>query len=217
MIQAAVLIQPIPDLSQISISRSQEKVFEKGPRLMGPAGRIALEAGLVLQDKSQIEITTLSFAGLEEGKILRESLAMGSKNGTLIVDPWTEKNSSLPVAPSLVAQVLSAALRKLKVSLVFTGPGQVGALVAEELKFRFGSCVETLQWEENRIIVNGQPVALPALLSVSGGFTPRMVNPIKIMKASKIELEKWDLPALGLSPDGMAASVKILRSYLQME
>jgi electron transfer flavoprotein alpha/beta subunit len=199
--QAAVLIQPTPDLSQISVSKSQEKVFEKAPRRMNPSDRIALEAALLLQDKNQLEVTTLCLAGAEGEKILREALALGAKKGVLLSD------GRLGAAdPFVIARVLAAALRKLGAALIFAGPGQVGPRVAEEMK-------AGLLIDVNPV----DPPLPPAVRVVSGGFSPRMANPIKIMKAAKAEIIRWDLAALGLDADPPRSAVVMRRSYLPPE
>jgi electron transfer flavoprotein alpha/beta subunit len=209
MIQAAVLIQPVPDLTQISVSKSQEKVFEKGSRLINPADRIALESALLLQDKNLLEVTTLCAAGPEGEKLLRETLALGSKRGCLIDDERISHGD-----PFVVARALAFALRKLNVPLVFAGPGQIGPRVSEEMKANLCIGVEAVSLDGGELKVGEDPIPLPAVLCVSGGFQPRMANPIKIMKAAKAEIVRWDVAALNLDPDSLETVAQSRRFYL---
>ncbi|HET6371255.1 MAG TPA: hypothetical protein VFG95_08660 [Nitrospiria bacterium] len=209
MIQAAVLIQPIPDLTQISVSKSQEKVFEKGPRLINPADRIALEAALLLQDKNLLEVTTLCAAGLEGEKLLRESMALGSRRACLI-----NNERIIHGDPFVIARALGSALRKLNVELIFTGPGQIGPRVSEETKASFCVGVEAVSLEGRELKVDERTILLPAVLCISGGFQPRMANPIKIMKAAKAEVVRWDATVLNLSSDSLVPGAQPRRFYL---
>jgi electron transfer flavoprotein beta subunit len=208
MIQAAVLIQPVPDLAQLSASKSQEKVFEKGHRLINPSDRIALESALLLQDKNLLDVTTLCAAGSEGEKLLRETVALGSKKGCLINDERISRGD-----PFVIARALSSALRKLGVSLIFTGPGQVGPRLAEDLKANLCIGVESVSLEGGELKTGEGSIPLPAVLCVSGGFSPRMANAIKIMKAAKAEIVRWDVSALSLDPDSLEPGAQSRRSY----
>ena len=208
MIQAAVLLQPVPDLAQLSVSRSQEKVFEKGPRQINPADRIALEAALTLQDKNQLEVNTLSVSAAEGEKLLRETLALGAKRAVLIHD-----TGIFFADPFVVARLLGAAVRRLEASLVFAGPGQFGARVSEELGWDLHLQVEAVSAEGEKLRVNESEAALPAVVCLSGGYSPRMANPIKIMKAVKAEILRWNLSALSQADIPTPCS-EIRRTYL---
>jgi|SRR5579863_134922 len=209
MVQAAVLVQPVPDLAHLSLSKSQEKVFENAPRQINPSDRIALEAALSLQDENKLQLASLLLGAPEEERLLRETVALGSRRAVLVVDPCLSAAD-----PLIVARLLAAALRRVDASLVFCGPGQVGPRVSEDLGFELCLDVESVLLEGEELTINDARVSLPALLCLSGGYSPRMASPIKIMKAAKTEIGRWDCVALGLDPAGMTPGALIRRTFL---
>ena len=76
-----VLLKPIPDLSNIKISKGRGLVFELNPRIMNPADRNALEFALSIKDKIPSEITAITLGDEKAGALLKEAIAMGADKG----------------------------------------------------------------------------------------------------------------------------------------
>src|SRR3989338_6834279 len=102
------LIKAIPDLNNISISQSQQKIFENNPPILNPADEFALELSLSIKDSQKAEVIVLSLTQMSNEKILHKALAMGADLAYLISD-----TELLSEDPFLKAEILSAAIKKI--------------------------------------------------------------------------------------------------------
>ncbi|HLG22156.1 MAG TPA: electron transfer flavoprotein subunit beta/FixA family protein, partial [Candidatus Manganitrophaceae bacterium] len=195
--------------------------IEKGPRIMKPADRNALEFALQLAEKEKGEVAVLTLAPPEQKGILKEALALGAERAVILSDPAFQEGDATSVAAALGRAVL-----KIKPDLVLCGEGQVGPRVAEIMKIGSVHSVAGVEADGGKaVIVNAggssqssrSRESLPVLISVlPGSNTPRIANALKIMKASKKEITRR-LPAeIGVSLDeiGVAgAGLRIARTF----
>ncbi|MBI3803372.1 MAG: hypothetical protein HY282_06375 [Nitrospirae bacterium] len=226
-VQIVVLINPIPDLGKASLSKSQATLFEKGPRIMDPSDRNALEFALQIREKGgqwnaaagKVTVTTLMLAPSDCESILKETLALEADQAVLLSDPAFQGGDDVAVAVAL-----ARAVSKLKADLTLSGAGIVGHRVAEEMKIPSVVSVSGITFNEGRLQITTEDrpgplkVSLPLLASVlAGSNTPRIANAIKIMKAAKREVLKWTPADLNLATEevGPAASgIARTRSFL---
>jgi electron transfer flavoprotein beta subunit len=208
MLKIIVLIKPISDLSNISISRSQERIFEKGPRVANPSDLNALEVALKIKDYVPAEIIILTLASSREELHLRKALAMGADAAYLAADPAFENGDALSNT-----YVLGLAIKKVgPFDLILCGhqsergiPGQTGprlagllgvphVLAATQVSIKDQKLTIEQEWDDSRSI----ELSLPAIIAVKeGANSPRIPPAIKIIKASKEKVPIWDANELG--------------------
>lgn len=231
MLRLIVLLKPIPDLSNISISRSQAKIFEKGPRALNPADVNALEAALKVKDEVAAEVLAVSLARSQEEILLRKALAMGADSAFLAADPAFEDGDALSNA-----YVLGLIIQKLgHYDLLLCGHqseegrvGQLGPRLAELLGLPHALSVTGLSIEGKKAIIvqqwNGNrtlEISLPAVVAVrEGTHSPRIPPAIKIIKASKEKIQVWGVNDIGGDPafcGSAGAATQIRRTYFPDE
>ena len=76
----------VPDLTQLSLSRSQGMIFEKGKRLLHADDARAVESALQAKGAGD-EVVALVIGEEADGEALRRPLAMGADRAVLITDP----------------------------------------------------------------------------------------------------------------------------------
>jgi electron transfer flavoprotein beta subunit len=146
-------------------------------------------------------------------EVLRTAIAMGADDAILLADPAFAGGDEYATA-----KALAAALKKLDYDLIFCGreafddsSGIVGPLVAEFLDIpHITSVIKVdITTEKDAAIVerqieNGKEIIkapLPVLLSAQKGLNEPRVPPVMgVMRATRAEVKKLDLAALGLSP-----------------
>lgn len=187
-----VPIKDVPDLSNISISRSQGRIFENNPPILKPADENAIEAALSLKDKSETQITVIHI-GVND-KILRQALAMGA-DSAFIVNPEGLNDKD----PYAIATILRLAIEKIgpfdKIicggSSITGNSGQTGRRLAQDLKTKVDIAKE-------------------------GCNSPRTPNAVNLMKAFKKEIGVLKIDASKVDISG-AENVRnhINRTYLK--
>ena len=173
----------------------------------------ALETAIQVREKSDAEITALTFGDGEAEDVLRKALALKVDHAVHVVNPEAK-----PVNSSGAAQVLAAAARKLgEFDLVLLGreagdwgEGQTAPILAEELKLPFVAYVDTIE-AGNPVQVQRQTdvgsetltVQTPVVLSITNNDAnvPRIPKTRDIMMAHRKELVTWSLEDIGLSAD----------------
>jgi len=212
------LIKPIPDLSKAGISKSQGLLIERGPKVMKPSDRNALEFALQIQEKSSAspanknksEVVALALSGPEGEGLLKEAMALGAERAVILSDPSFLEGEATSIAISLAHACLN-----LDADLILAGEGQVGHRVAEEMKIASVASVLGIALDPNSLKVSvrtaPQPIDLErsslTLISIlPGSNTPRIANALKIMKASKKEILKWTPAQIGLRPEATGAA-----------
>ena len=212
------MIKPIPDLSKAGISKSQGLLIERGPKVMKPSDRNALEFALQIHEKSSAspanknksEVVALALSGPEGEGLLKEAMALGAERAVILSDPSFLEDEATSIAISLAHACLN-----LDADLILAGEGQVGHRVAEEMKIPSATAVLGIASDPNSLKVSmriaPQPIDLErsSLILISilpGSNTPRIANALKIMKASKKEILKWTPAEIGLTPEATGAA-----------
>lgn len=222
-----VLIKPIPDLSQIKISRGQGQVFETGKRVMNPWDRTALQLAVDLRQWHGGSVNAISLCRAEDNDILREAYAIGADNCYQLTDPQFEGND-----PYLNAIVLSRAISRLgPFDLILCGAksevgfsGQIGPRVAETLNLRQATSVLSLAIQGNAMVVSSmikgnsieRTINLPALITVERAIRePKIPNAMMIMKAYKKAIAVLNANDLKFAVHEIGESAALTRVYSQ--
>ncbi|MBI3353868.1 MAG: electron transfer flavoprotein subunit beta/FixA family protein [Nitrospirae bacterium] len=220
-----VLLKPIPDLSNIKISKGRGLVFELNPRIMNPADRNALEFALSIKDKMPSEITAITLGDEKTGSLLKEAIAMGADKGILLEDAAFAEGDGLANA-----YVLSLAIKKLgSFDLIICGNtaeddtiGEVGPRLAEIFNVEQATFVTALSSIlDKKINVDrltgvdshsNIEIDMPAVVAVNKDSNkPRVPSAIKIMKAAKAEIIKWSAQDIGADTAKCGAAGSAIR------
>jgi len=222
-----VLLKPIPDLTQLKISRGKGQVFEIGKRILNSGDRSALQLAVDLKQEHNGTIDAISLCREEDSDVLREAYAMGADNCYQLTDRQFAGNDAY-----VNTIVLSRAIAKLEpYDLVVCGAqsgigfsGQTGPRIAEALAIPQATAVVSISVEKDAIIatsnVNGktrdQKIKLPALLTLDKSIRePKIPNALMILKAFKKEITLWNLEKLGLSPAQVGSEGALTKVYSQ--
>jgi electron transfer flavoprotein alpha/beta subunit len=127
-LRALVLVKPIPDLQNLSISRSLNRVFENGPRLMDPRAAPPIQAAV----DGGATVIALSVGHPDDTDGLRRALAMGATEAVLLAHPQGRLLDAAAVVGAIVAECPEC-------DVIFAGSpmGQVGPRLAEALGWAF--------------------------------------------------------------------------------
>jgi electron transfer flavoprotein alpha/beta subunit len=113
-------------------------------------------------------------------------------------------------------------------------PGEIGGRLAEEVGRPLISTARQIHYRNGEFWVTRgvsgpstgnelreERLPLPAVIAVpEGANSPRMANAIKIMKASKASLNRWDAESLGIEgalAGESGSALRIRRTYLPGE
>lgn len=198
------------------------------PRKLGNIDKNALETAVALKEAHGGSVHAVSF-GPPESKdaLLREALAMGADEATVIVDPFDGA-----LDPSVTAAVLASALTRMGgFDIVVCGEAsdddstyQVGPRLAESLGWPQVTFVRSITVDgvfleaERDVGVYSERVRvpLPVLVTVTEETnTPRRPTLMDVLKAKKKPLALWQLEAdMGISPASLqeASPLQFIRS-----
>lgn len=220
------LIKPIPDLSNISISKSQQKIFENNPPIFNPVDENTIELSLSIKDSHQAEVLAITFCPSAGEKILHQALSMGADQAYLI-----NEDNSLIEDCFAKAVILAEVIKKIGgFDLIIAGSGsitgnggQTGPRIAEWLNIPQITQVKNIKLKENRIIAEKftdinliitQEEKLPCLLTVATGINkPRLPSALAVIKAGKKEITKLKAGDLNFEPP-LKKTSEIIRTNL---
>ncbi|MDZ7264881.1 MAG: electron transfer flavoprotein subunit beta/FixA family protein [candidate division KSB1 bacterium] len=222
-----VLIKPIPDLSQLKISRGQGQVFETAKRIMNSQDRAALQLAIELKQAHGGGVSAISLCSMEDSDILREAYAIGADHCYQLNDGQFAGNDAY-----VNAVVLSRAISRIGTfDLIVCGAtsdvgfsGQTGPRIAEVLNIPQATSVLSLSVQGNSIAVTSkmkgkireQTLTLPALITAEQSICqPKIPNAMMIMKAYKKEIVIWNAQDLGLVAEEVGASAALTKVYSQ--
>jgi electron transfer flavoprotein beta subunit len=188
---------------------------------LDPGDEYGLELGLRLAEAHGGEVTVLSMGPEEAASAVQRALAMGAAGGILVTDPALRGADALATA-----RVLAAVIGRGPVDLVVAGAestdgytGTVPLTIAELLGMPSVTAVRSLEVVDGQIHVERQTETgtdlvscpLPALVTVTAGATdPRYPSLKGIMGAKQKPLERLSLADLGISPDAVAATQRVV-------
>ncbi len=184
----AVLLKSAPDLTAISVSQSQNKIFEKAARQLDSVSEEALELALRARDAHAGEkpaLVAYMISRPQDEPLLRAALARGADRAVFLA--CDEADALDPHQKAVLLQ--DALARERDLLGIFAGArskvggsGETGARLAGRLK-----------WP---VVVVDREETLPQLswpccvVVVGGTVQPRLVNAIQLMKAGAKPLEK---------------------------
>lgn len=172
----------------------------------------AIEAAVVLKEKTGAKITVISLGGTENVAHLRRAIAMGADAGVLVKDV-----SGIDAAPMATAEMLAAAVARLDpVDLVLCGrqasdtdAGQTLFYLAEALGMTAVSPAVALEAESDGVVRVGRladsgvqqlRVALPAVIGVSNELNrPRSPGLKGVMLSKKAQIPEWTSSDFGIT------------------
>jgi electron transfer flavoprotein beta subunit len=164
-----VCVKPVPDVSNLAVSQSQNRVFERGKRVLNPLDAHAIEAALKLG-----ETTAVMVAIEDDLDVLRSAMARGCQHGLWVTHPDARGFDAV-----VLARVIAAVAKQEKPDTLVFGMGwpedalgQVGYRVMEELQ---------------------KPVVV-----VPPTGQPKLPSAMAIMKAMKKEIRRIDVSTLGV-------------------
>ncbi|MBI3271979.1 MAG: electron transfer flavoprotein subunit beta/FixA family protein [Planctomycetes bacterium] len=224
-----VCVKAVLDLSNVSVSRGQGKIFEKGKRLLNPFDEHAVELALQLRQAAAGTVTALTVGEGRDEDALRKALAMGVDRAVFVKGPELD-GSDHGVRARVIAKAMSALVAApggAPFELVLCGErspehggGQVGPALAEALgrpqvyrglrvRLDAGQVVAAVRTDDGESEVR---VPLPALVVVDAAANhPRIPKALDIMKAVKREVRILACVELGLSPEDVGVAGSRLR------
>jgi electron transfer flavoprotein beta subunit len=190
---------------------------------------LAVEEALRIKEKIGSGTVICITLGTQKSiEVLRTAIAMGADDAVLVADPAFAGGDEYATA-----KALAAALKKRDYDLILCGreafddsSGIVGPLVAEFLSIPHITSVVKVDVSKEAAIVerqveNGKEIIktpLPVLLTAQKGLNEPRVPPVMgVMRATRAEIKKLDLAALGLSQEevGRAGSREEIVRYHQ--
>jgi electron transfer flavoprotein beta subunit len=184
--------------------------------VINPLDRNALEAALVLKERSEAHITVISMGPPPAGDVIKECLALGADVGILLSDP-----AFAGAEAYATAFTLAKAIEKIPaVDVVLCGRASSdGATewVGPELAIFLDLPVVTMvreftetqgaSWEVKADLENGYrlvQVELPAVFTVTQDLnSPRTLSFSGIIKARKKEITTWGLDDLAVPAESV--------------
>ncbi|MBI2922827.1 MAG: hypothetical protein HYY18_17375 [Planctomycetes bacterium] len=137
--RTVVLCHAVPDFTNLSISKSQDRIFEKGKRVLFAPDAVALEAALQAKQAGD-EVIALAWGEEANREILKKPLAMGADRaawtagdpaaaakalGADVVYGSTESPLGANVLPSFVGGALALAEDRVRLVAPDAGPPRI--------------------------------------------------------------------------------------------
>ncbi len=218
-----VCIKQVPDTTaKITLKEDGTGIKEEGVKfIISPYDDFSIEEALRLKEKNAgSEVIVFTYGPKRTQEALRSALAMGCDRAVHI------SSDSASIDSLTTAKVLTAALRKEQIEILFTGRhaidddcSQVSQMIAEKLQWPHVTIVSKLLIEPNsknamveRDIDGGAKevwsVELPAVFAATKGLNePRYASLKGIMQAKSKPLASMTPQDLGLSADQIKPTV----------
>ena len=208
---SVVCISHVPDTeSRIKIGGEGRRIDETGLKfIVSPYDEFALEAAVLLKEKSGGDVTVVTFGPERAAQALRECLARGATKALHVT------GDSATADALGIAKVLAAAIKTVPHDVVFFGKqgvgtdnGLVGPMVAELLGYPQVNVVTHLDVADGKLTahreIEGAEEVLeaptPAVVTAQKGLNePRYASLKGIMAAKKIPIDTKSVADLGLS------------------
>lgn len=221
-----VCIKQVPDTEAPIRIRSHGGIDETGLNLvMNYYDEHATEAALRLREQFGGTVTVVAVGPERAREALRQALAMGADEATLLRDAALDAADHLQVARALAAFIRPRAPDAVICGKLSTDDNAaiVGAALAELLDLPQATAIAKLDVDDGagRATVHRElegalevlEVPLPALFTVERSLNePRYPSLPGIMKAKRKEIAVMDLAALGLSAEDLGTRGATLAS-----
>ena len=224
-----VCAKQVPDTNEIKINPETGSLIRDGvPSILNPDDANALEEALRIKDTDpeNIKVTVVSMGPPQAQEMLFECIAMGADDAVLLSDravggsdTWATSNA------------LASACRKLKdYDFIFGGrqaidgdTAQVGPQTAEKLGIPQITYVQDIVLnDDNTVTVQRQledgyeviKVKSPAMLTaVKELNSPRYMSVDRIFEAMKMDITRWNIDDLDVSPTDVGLKASPTRVY----
>jgi electron transfer flavoprotein beta subunit len=210
-VKIIALVKYSMDVAEVRVDHVTRALRMSGvPYRFGDLDRGVVEASVQLTEANGGELEVLTFGPPGALGAMKELLAMGADEATLVDDPYSGAADA-----AIVARILEAAVRRRgPFDLVMCGfasddgySQQTGPRLAARLGMPFVSYVTELSIDGDSLVVSRDlddvvekvVAPLPAVVSVAEeAFVPRNVTLLQMMKAQKKPVNRWDLGHLDL-------------------
>jgi len=218
-VKIIVLVKYSMDVAEIRVDPATCSLRMTGvPKRFGDLDKGAVEAAVRLKESADAFVHVLCFGPAAAQSSVKDLLAMGADEATVIEDPYDGTADA-----AVVVRVLEAAARKSgPFDLILCGFAsddgysfQTGPRLAERLDVPFVSYVSQLSIDSGAVVadrdledrVQTVSVHLPAIVSVAEeAFVPRSVTLLQAMKAQKKPTNLASLEDLGLAKESLEAA-----------
>jgi electron transfer flavoprotein beta subunit len=219
-VKILALVKYSLDVAEIKVNATTRALRMTGvPRRFGSLDKGTVEAAVRLKEASDAVVEILCFGPPEARGAVKDLLAMGVDEATVVEDPYDGAADA-----AVAVRVLEAAIRKRgPYDLIICGfasddgySHQTGARLAERLALPFVSYACEMRLQDGLLIVDRdleaglQTVSVPppAIVSIAEeAFLPRSVTLLQAMKAQRKPANVWDLEGdLGLARDELDRS-----------
>lgn len=208
---------------ELRIIRDGEDIdLSKLPFKLNDWDNYALEEAIRTVEKAGGQVTAISIGDKESDDILRRSIAMGAKDGFLLM------NEGSILDPVIRAHVAYNFIRmeSMNFDVIFTGVqaeddqfGVFGGYLAALLNIPYVSMVVGVEeWGQGSVVVKREleggtlervKVAVPSVLSIQTGINePRYVSIMGIRKASQVERKIYDASKY---MEGVSSGIELVR------
>jgi electron transfer flavoprotein beta subunit len=236
MYRIVVCVKAVPDPEQSDKIRidpvTKTLIRADIPLVINPLDRYALEAALQIKAQSDAFIHVVSMGPPPAGDVVKECLALGGDEGTLLTDPALAGADVFATSNTLAKYIDKIG----PVDIIFCGMASsdgatewVGPELATLLGFPVVSFVSEFQetqgdtWQVKADIEDGYrllEVKLPVVFTVTRDVnTPKTLSFSGIIKSRQKEIKTWGLTELDVSPDsvGLQGSPTIVSNLAPVE
>lgn len=227
-----VCIKQVPDTAEVRINPETNTLIREGvPSIINPYDLHALEAALQIREKAGGTVAVISMGPPQAETALRDAIAMGADNATLLTDRAFAGSDTWATS-----YTLAKAVEKLGADVVICGKqaidgdtAQVGPEMAEFLGIPHISYVRKIEEvgpesiRVQRLMDDGSDVvesSFPVLLTVVKEVNqPRLPSLKGKMAAKKAEIRKWTSADIGADADkvGLKGSPTQVRNIFAPE
>ena len=198
-----VCIKQVPD-TKGGVKFKADGTLDRAAMLtiMNPDDKAGLEAALRLKDQYGAEVTVVTMGLPKAEEVLREAIAMGADNGSLVTDRVLGGADTWATSTTL-----AGALRNIDYDLIITGrqaidgdTAQVGPQISEHLGLPVISYAQEIKVDGDYVIVNRQfedrhhilKAKMPCLITALSELNdPRYMTPGGIFDAYDAEITVW--------------------------
>ena len=224
-----VCIKQVPDTNEVKLDPVTGTLIREGiPSIINPDDKAGLEAALRLKDEMGATVTVMSMGPPQADLALREVLAMGADEASLVTDRAFGGADTWATSSTL-----ASAVSKLPYDLIITGrqaidgdTAQVGPQIAEHLHIPNISYAEKITVEGDSVVVQRQyedryhivKAKMPCLITALSELNePRYMTPGGIFDAYREkEVKIWTRPDLDVDDSNIGlkgSPTRVFKSF----